>query len=180
MSHEHRLNGLRRQYLTAPCLVGMPLSRRRGRIPVALMLALSFVVLPSCGGGSSGGAGGPSNPVPSVSSLSPAQIAAGSQIQNLYINGSNFIGSSTVTYNGTLHNSSLQSNTQLQIALGPSDVATTGQYPVVVTNPGPGGGSSAPVNFKVLTGTPTGVFYFTVTATNGPITHSTSMVMSVQ
>jgi Pro-kumamolisin, activation domain/Bacterial Ig-like domain (group 3) len=168
-------------FLLGACLIGIPLSRRRGRISIALMLACVFVVLPSCGGGSGGGGGGGTpNPVPSISSLNPAQIAAGSQIQNLYVNGSNFLSSSTVTYNGTLHNSALQSNNQIQIALGPADVATTGQYPVVVTNPSPGGGASTPVNFAVVTGTPTGNFYVTLTATSGPITHSTTLSMNVQ
>ena len=118
--------------------------------------------------------------MPSISTLSPTQVAAGSQIQNLYINGSNFMSSSTVTYNGTLHNSSLQSPTQMQIALGPGDVAASGKYPVVVTNPSPGGGPSAPVNFNVVTGTPTGTFYVTLSATSGPITHNTTLFMLVQ
>lgn len=163
------------------CILGIPLSRRRGRIPLALMLLLSLILLPSCGSSSSGGGGGGTpNPVPSITSLSPTQVAAGSQIQNLYINGSNFLTSSTVTYNGTLHNSSLQSPTQIQIALGPNDVANTGQYPVVVTNPSPGGGASAPSNFNVVTGTPTGTFYLTLSASSGAITHTTTMVMDVQ
>ncbi len=168
--------------LLGACVIGIPLTRRRGRVPVSLiLLAAFFAVLPSCGGGSGGGGGGGTpNPVPSISTLSPAQIAAGSQIQNLYINGSNFMSSSTVKYNGSLHNSSLQSSTQLQIALGPADVATVGQYPVVVTNPSPGGGPSVPVNFNILTGTPTGDFYITLTATSGPLTHTTTMFVNVQ
>jgi hypothetical protein len=170
--------------LLGACFLGIPLTRRRGCIPTLFMLAALFVVLPSCGGGGSpgggGGGGGTPNPVPSISSLSPAQIAAGSQIQNLYINGSNFMSSSTVKYNGTLHNSSLQSSTQLQIALAPADIATTGQYPVVVTNPSPGGGPSAPVNFNIMTGTPTGVFYITLTGTSGPLTHTATLFLNVQ
>jgi hypothetical protein len=168
-------------FLLGLCFAGLPLSRRR-RILTAVVLAMALVVTPGCGGGggSGGGGGGPPNPVPFITSISPTQVAAGSQIQSLYINGSNFLSTSTVTYNGTLHNSSLQSPTQIQIALGPADVATTGKYAVVVSNPSPGGGSSSPVNFSVVTGTPTGVFYVTITATVGPITHSTNMIMYVQ
>ena len=160
------------------CFVGFPLSRRAGRVPLALLLAALFILLPSCGGGSGGG--GNQNPVPSITSLTPTQVAAGSQIQNLSINGSNFLTTSTVTYNGTVRNSSLQSPTQLQIALAPNDVMTTGQYPVVVTNPSPGGGASAPANFNVVTGTPTGNFNFTLTATSGPIAHTATVSMYVQ
>ena len=168
-------------FLFAVCWIGVPLSRRRGRIPVALMLIFLLVLLPSCGGGGGGGGGGGTpNPVPSISSLSPTQVAAGSQIQNLFINGSNFMTSSTVKYNGVVHNSSLQSSTQLQIALEASDVATTGQFPVVVTNPSPGGGPSTPVNFAVVTGTPTGTFYATLTASSGPISHAVTLFILVQ
>jgi hypothetical protein len=165
--------------LLGACFVGIPISRRKRGAALVMVLLGALLALPSCGGGGGGG-GGSSNPVPSISSLNPTQIAAGSQIQSLYINGSNFLSSSTVTYNGTLHNSSLQSATQIQIALAPSDVATTGQYPVVVTNPSPGGGASAPTNFAVVTGTPTGSFNITLSATSGPITHSTTMTMNVQ
>src|SRR5215467_12519251 len=77
------------------------------------------------------------NPVPAITSLNPTKVTAGSQVPSSYVNGTNFLNISTVTYNGVLHNSALQSPTQLQIALGPSDVATTGAYPVVVTNPSP-------------------------------------------
>ena len=150
--------------------------RRRGRLSVVLGLCALLVFLPSCGGGG----GVAPNPVPSISSLNPTQVAAGSQIQNLYINGSNFMSSSTVTYNGVPHNSSLQSPTQIQIALGQNDVANTGQYPVIVTNPTPGGGPSPPVNFAVVTGTPTGNFNFTMTASVGAITHTTTLSLTVQ
>jgi Pro-kumamolisin, activation domain/Bacterial Ig-like domain (group 3) len=162
--------------LLGVCLVGAPLWRKRRRVPVALLLMALVAVTPSCGGGG----GGTPNPVPSISSLNPTGVAAGSQIQNLYINGSNFLSSSTVTYNGTLHNSSLQSPTQLQIALAPADVANTGQYPVVVTNPSPGGGASNAANFAVESGTPTGVFAVTVTATSPPITATGNLSMTVQ
>jgi len=171
--------GLAQTLLIAACFVGLPLWRNRKHVGMVLSLLALLLFVPSCGGGGGGG-GGPSNPVPSISSLNPAQIAAGSQIQSLYINGTNFMNSSAVTYNGVLHNSSLQSAMQLQIALSPTDVAATGQYPVVVTNPSPGGGHSAPANFAIVTGTPTGIFTVAVSATVGPITHNTNVQLVVQ
>lgn len=173
-----RLSGT--MIMLGACFVAIPLSCRRRGITAMMLLAI-LVVLPSCGGGSGGGAGGgSSNPVPSISSLNPANVAAGSQIENLYINGTNFMSSSTVKLNGTVRNSSLQSPTQLQIPLEPGDVAAVGQYPVVVTNPGPGGGASAPVNFGVTTGTPTGIFNIVMSATSGPITHNITLGLTVQ
>ncbi len=160
------------------CFFGIPRSRPRGRVAAALIVAALFFLLPSCGGG--GGGGGSENPIPTITSLSPTKVAAGSQVQSLYINGTNFLNSSTVTFNGVLQDSSLQSPTQLQIALGPSDDSTTGSYPVIVSNPGPGGGSSAPMSFNIVTGTPTGYFTANANATIGSITHSTQLSMNIQ
>jgi hypothetical protein len=143
------------------------------------MLIALLVAVPSCGGGSGGGGGTP-NPVPSISSLSPSQAAAGSQIAALAINGSNFMTSSTVTFNGKPRVPGLISPTQIQVPVATSDIATAGQYPVVVTNPSPGGGASTPVNFSVLTGTPTGTFTANVTASSGPLNHSINFIIIVQ
>ena len=55
--------------------------------------------------------------------------------------GTGFISTSTVTYNGVAHTATFVSSTQLTIMLSASDQATAGSYPVVVTNPAPGGGA---------------------------------------
>jgi hypothetical protein len=67
----------------------------------------------------------------------------------LTLNGTNLLASSTVTYNGVGHAATFVSSTQLTISLSATDQATTGSYAVVVTNPGPGGGASSPLNFTV-------------------------------
>ena len=89
------------------------------------------------------------NPVPAISSLSPPSLAAGSAPQTLTINGTGFIPSSTVTLNGIAHAADVLSATLLTISLTSADLATAGTYPVVVTNPTPGGGSSAAAGFSV-------------------------------
>jgi hypothetical protein len=61
-----------------------------------------------------------------------------------------------------------------------SQLATVGQLPVVVTNPTPGGGPSNAVNFVVTTGTPTGNFNITITATGGGLTRTTPLYLYVQ
>jgi hypothetical protein len=164
-------------FLMGTCLLSVPASLRK-RSPTLLITLAILAALPSCGGG--GSTPPPNNPVPSIASLSPTQMAAGSVGQNLIINGSGFIGSSSVTYNGTAHVSTLLSASQLSLALSASDVGTTGTYAVVVTNPAPGGGASSAVNFSVVTGTPAGSFPVTVTGTSGPLTHSTTFSLVVQ
>jgi hypothetical protein len=61
-----------------------------------------------------------------------------------------------------------------------SQLAAVAQLPVVVTNPGPGGGPSNAMNFVVTTGTPTGSYYVTITATGGGFTHSQQLYLQVQ
>jgi hypothetical protein len=89
------------------------------------------------------------NPAPTLSSLSPASAVAGATAQTLTLNGTNFLSTSTVTYNGVGHAATLVSSTVLTISLSATDQATAGSYAVVVTNPAPGGGASSPLNFAV-------------------------------
>ncbi len=95
------------------------------------------------------------NPVPTITTLSPASVVAGAAAQTLTINGTNFLSTSTVTYSGGAHTATFVSSTRLTIPLTTGDQATTGTYPVVVTNPTPGGGDSTPVNFTVNNPVPT-------------------------
>jgi hypothetical protein len=116
-----------------------------------LVGALSVLIfLAGCSGGGSGGTTPPaSNPVPSLTSLSPESAAVGAAGQTLTITGTGFVSSSTVTYNGTAHTATYVSSTQLTIPLTAADQATAGSFAVVVTNPSPGGGASNTINFKV-------------------------------
>jgi len=102
-----------------------------------------------CGALFLAGCGASSNPVPSISSLSPASLLVGSGPQTLTINGANFLRTSTVTYNGIAHAVTYISASQLTITLTASDLYALGSYPVVVSNPAPGGGASPPVSLQV-------------------------------
>jgi hypothetical protein len=93
---------------------------------------------------------------PAISSLAPALVLVGAEPQTLTINGTGFLTSSTVRFNGTSRAAIFVSSTQLTIQLNSADLGTVGTYPVVVTNPAPGGGASAAVNFTVTNGQTTG------------------------
>jgi len=168
--------------LLGACFIVLPRSRKQGLPILLLMLAIS-ISLPSCGGGSSGsstGGGGGGNPTPSISSLTPSQVAAGSQVQSISINGAGFIAGSSVTLGGVGISGVTQSASEITIYPGNNQFASTGQLPVVVTNPTPGGGASGPVNFVVTTGTSTGTFTVTVSATSGALTHTAMFSLTVQ
>ena len=87
--------------------------------------------------------------VPSLTSLSPASALVGSGAQTLSLTGTNFLATSTVTYNAVAHAATFVSSTQLAISLSATDVATIGTYPVAATNPGQGGGASNSLSFSV-------------------------------
>ena len=167
-------------FLIGVCLIGFSTPRNRG-LRIVLMLVGITVMLPSCGGGNSGGGGGGgnSNPVPHITSLSPSQVAAGSQIFNgITVNGTNFMSTSTLKFGGVVAGAYISST---QMLISPTNqLATVGQVPVIVTNPSPGGGPSNTVNFVVTTGTPTGNFSITINATSGGLTRSTQLYLSVQ
>jgi len=110
-----------------------------------------LILVTGCGGASTIA----TNLVPAITTLSPSSATAGAAAQTLTINGSNFLSSSTVTYNGVAHTATFVSSSQLTIQLSASDQATAGTYAVVVTNPSPGGGASNSVNFTVNNPTPT-------------------------
>jgi hypothetical protein len=67
----------------------------------------------------------------------------------LTINGTGFLASSTVTFDGISHAPTFISVNQLTILLSSADLATVGTFPVVVANPAPGGGASSAANFTV-------------------------------
>jgi hypothetical protein len=101
------------------------------------------------------------NAAPSVLTLSPTFAIGGSPSQTVTVTGTGFLGSSSVTYNGSQHAATLISSQQLSINLSQSDLATPGNYQIVVTNPTPGGGT-APAIFQVwqtLSDTTTGMSF---------------------
>ena len=94
-----------------------------------------------------------SNPAPTITlPLLPASLPVSSPSQALTINGTGFLASSTVTFNGINHAAAFVSASELTISLSAGDLATAGAYPVVVTNPTPGGGS-ATATFNVTAST---------------------------
>ena len=84
-----------------------------------------------------------------IGTLSPASLVVGAAPQSLTINGTGFLPSSTVTFNGVSHTATYISATQLTIPLTSVDLATVGTYPVVVTNPAPDGIVSSTASFTV-------------------------------
>ncbi len=94
------------------------------------------------------------NPQPTVTSISPVSATAGGAAFTLTVNGSGFTTTSVVNWNGTSRPTTFFSSATLTAAISAADIATAGTIRVIVTNPGPGGGTSASKTFTVTSPLP--------------------------
>jgi hypothetical protein len=104
---------------------------------LALLVCVSSM-LASCGGHSSSGASSPpdsGNPVPSLSSLSPAAADAGSPSFVLSVDGGGFVAGAVVSLNGTDLPTTFVSASRVTASVPASKVAFAGSASVTVTNP---------------------------------------------
>jgi len=92
---------------------------------------------------------GVTNPVPAITSLSPTGATAGSGTLTLTVNGSGFLSSSVVNFNGNPLTTQFVSATQLTASIPAGDLTTVGKPPITVVNPAPGGGTSNAINFNI-------------------------------
>jgi hypothetical protein len=110
------------------------------------------------GGGTSGSAtfiiqAVASNPVPTLSSMSPSTKMAGDTDFTLAVSGTGFVNGSVVRWNGSDRVTTYVNSTSLTAAITTSDLATAGNYQVTVFSPTPGGGLSNGLTFAVLAAT---------------------------
>ncbi len=90
------------------------------------------------------------NPVPLINQpLVPASSLPGAAGFILTVNGSNFVSTSVVNWNGSARTTTFVSGSQLTATINPPDVATASTASVTVFNAGPGGGTSNVAFFEV-------------------------------
>lgn len=100
--------------------------------------------------------GGPSNAAtftidnlkPTITSISPTSATAGGATFTLTVNGTNFLNTSAVNWNGGAATTYV-SKTKLTAQITSTDIASPGTIKVTVTNPAPGGGTSASKSFTI-------------------------------
>lgn len=89
------------------------------------------------------------NPEPSLLSIDPSSIIAGSPDFTLILNGDNFVRTSIVNFNGQQLTPSSITKTRITVTIPSTAVTTAGSYSVTVISPAPGGGESNPLTFTV-------------------------------
>jgi len=126
------------------------------------------VLTPAPGGGTSGNLPfTTANPVPSVLSLLPSSATAGDPAFTLTVNGSGFVNTSVVRWNGATRTTTFVSGTQLQASIPASDVAAAGAAQVSVLTAAPGGGTSGDLTFTIVNPVPSVVSLSQSSATAG-------------
>jgi Tol biopolymer transport system component len=89
------------------------------------------------------------NPVPMPAVLTPNAAAGSGPSFELVVNGSNFVTTSVVTWNGADRPTTYVNATQLRAAIPASDISEGGTASVAVRNPAPQGGVSNSLAFDV-------------------------------
>lgn len=92
--------------------------------------------------------------VPELTSLTKPFGVVGQPSVTLYLNGSNFVPTSTAWYNGVERATTFISSDQLSIQLSEADLASAGDFSVTVVTPPPGGGTSETMYYQVIGTTP--------------------------
>jgi hypothetical protein len=89
------------------------------------------------------------NPLPAITSLTPASATAGGDALTLTVNGTGFNASSLVSFANSARATAFVSPTQLGAQLTAADLKTAGAFALTVSNPAPGGGTSNAKTFQV-------------------------------
>ena len=105
---------------------------------------------PAPGGGTSGNSPFTvNNPIPTITSLSPTSGTKGGAAFTLTVNGTGFVSTSVVNFNGAAKTTTFVSATQITASIAAADIAAAGTLNVTVTNLAPGGGTSGISTFTV-------------------------------
>jgi N-acetylneuraminic acid mutarotase len=114
------------------------------------------VVNPAPGGGTSNSqAFTISNPVPSITSITPESVFTQGAAFTLTVMGANFVNTSIVRWNGADRTTTFVSSSQLKAAIPASDIANSGSGSITVFNPPPAGGTSGTVSLPITNPVPT-------------------------
>ncbi|MFI5088368.1 MAG: FG-GAP-like repeat-containing protein, partial [Terriglobales bacterium] len=89
------------------------------------------------------------NPKPTITTLTPPSATHGGAGFTLTVAGTGYINGSVVNWNGSPRATTYVSSTEVTATITAADIARAGSFKVTVTNPAPGGGTSAAKTFTV-------------------------------
>lgn len=96
----------------------------------------------------------PCNPIPAITDISPTSAIVDADSLTLTVNGTGFMETSKVQFDGKNSPTDFISSTQLTASISKHDLSTEGVFPVTVFNHPPCGGISNAINFTVISSPP--------------------------
>jgi hypothetical protein len=90
------------------------------------------------------------NPSPTLVTISPNAVPAGSPNTTLTVTGTNFINTSVINFGATPLTTTFVNGTTLTAVIPSTSLQAGGSFSITVVNPGPGGGTTAPIPFSVI------------------------------
>ncbi len=90
------------------------------------------------------------NPTVTVTSVTPSTLLVGASATPIALVGTGFVAATAVSFNGATIGSSFTDGQHINANVPASALVNAGDFPVVVTNPAPGGGVSTPVQISVV------------------------------
>lgn len=91
------------------------------------------------------------NPVPAITAVTPSALPAGSPPGSILLDGTGFTALTTATIDGAVPLAVVsQTATQVVVGIPASILQAAGTHSITLSNPAPGGGTSAPAAFAVL------------------------------
>jgi hypothetical protein len=127
------------------------------KITYRLLAVFSLSVtalLSGCGGSSSNPGGSTQQSPPTVTSISPTTVTAGSGAVSLTVNGSGFLSTTTVQVGSVAEATTYVSATQLTATVPAAQVAAGGQLSVIALNGSASSGSGAATSLQVTNPVP--------------------------
>jgi hypothetical protein len=120
-------------------------------VPAALIATpgTASITVRGCGG-TSGAVTFTISAAPTISSLAPACASTGDSQFTLTVNGTNFVSTSLVNWNGAALTTTFVSSTQLTAIVPAANIATAGAFSITVVSPC--GATSNAITFQVVDG----------------------------
>ncbi len=148
------LNSSNTTVATVPSTVTVPANQLSAPVTVTALTQGQADITASLNGTSATSTVTVVNPVPSITTLSPASLPSGSPNTTLTITGQSFVTGATVTFGATALVTTVMSATQLTATIPATLLTTKGTVPVTVENPASSGGASNSLSFTIVNGAP--------------------------
>lgn len=120
------------------------------KLQITVKTIATFVLIATTMGLGNYGCGGGGSATPTITSMSPNSVGAGSAPFGLTIFGANFVSGAVINFGGTARSATFQDATRLETSIPAAAVASAGTMIVTVTNPN--GVTSNAVNFTATSG----------------------------